>query len=353
MTMRRWTETAIATATAALLAGCATMNAPQDNASDGEPSPSYRLETIATVNDGRVIPPFLSGVTWCGETNFCAVADHEGKMHPFTIAPSDSLAPPAPVFGEPVTLEGVEDAEGVAFDPLRGTVWVSDESGPRISEHDIATGRRLSDIEIPPHLKRCRANLATEALAISTDGLFMWTANEETLECDGPVASKRVGATVRIFRFLRANAESPWIAAGEWAYRTDPMKGETFNGYHRSGIAGLSVDANGVLHALEIEFSRKLVPAFRTRIYTLDFAGAEDVSTVDRLADKSPARVRKTRVYESQQITEMYEDIAFGPEFPDGGRLVVLVADGDDTLAKSVRYLKTRVFTAGVRLRLK
>ena len=63
--------------------------------------------------------------------------------------------------------------------------------------------------------------------------------------------------------------------------------------------------------------------------------------------------MRKTRVYESQQITEMYEDIAFGPEFPDGGRLVVLVADGDDTLAKSVRYLKTRVFTAGVRLRLK
>ena len=51
--------------------------------------------------------------------------------------------------------------------------------------------------------------------------------------------------------------------------------------------------------------------------------------------------MRKTRVYESQQITEMYEDIAFGPEFPDGGRLVVLVADGDDTLAKSVRYLKT------------
>jgi len=332
----------IAVIAAVLLAGCVSERASQRDGHSGEAaSPrQLRFKTVSTMmGDAAGIPPFLSGVTWCGETNFCAVADREGRMHPFAIATGAN--PPPPVFGRPVSLEGVNDAEGIAFDPLRKTVWVSDETGPKISEHDIATGRRLSDVEIPPHLRRCRGNLATEALAISPDGLSMWTANEETLEQDGPVASSSAGALVRIFLFRRADANSPWTACGEWAYATDAMKGKTFRGYHRSGIAGLAVDDDGVLHALEIEFSRKLLPGFRTRIYSLDFAGAEDVSATESLVGRSPARVGKTRVYESHQTTEMYEDMAFGPLLPDGGRLVVLVADGDDNLAKSIRYLET------------
>lgn len=321
-------------ATVAILLGCAAPGAPRDGRGKAA------FSALGSQPCATNTPPFLSGMTWCGGSTYRAVADRAGLMHPLTIPVSEDGRAGDPVFGAPVALEGAEDLEGIAFDPLRKTVWVADESGPRISEHDAETGRRLTDLEIPERLKLCRANLATEALAISPDGLTLWTANEETLQCDGPVADRHSGAAVRLFRFRRGGARSQWRFDGEWPYVTDAMAGDSCMGYHRSGVADLAVGEDGTLYALEIEFSKRVPPSFRTRIYAIDFGGAEESGRVESLAGAKIAPVKKTLAFESFSILEMFEGIAFGEPLPGGGRLAVLVSDGDDRLARSLRYLR-------------
>ena len=169
-------------AAAALLAlgGCALMPSANTNTSFTE------IREIRK-ND---FPKYLSGITYAGNDLYYSVADREGKMYPLFIRiGKDSQLPTKPRFKESVTLEGASDLEAVAWDPLRKTVWAADEADASIREFNPATGRRLGNLDLPQVFRKFRPNLAFEALAISPDGLELWTANEEALSCDGATAS--------------------------------------------------------------------------------------------------------------------------------------------------------------------
>ena len=188
-------------------------------------------------------PKFLSGITYAGDSLYYSVADREGKMYPLTIKLNYSGAPTKPHFKESVTLEGARDLEAIAWDPLKKTVWAADEADASIREFDPATGRRLGNIDLPGVFRKCRPNLAFESLAISPDGLYLWTANEEALSCDGATANSDGGSLVRLCRFRRATANDPWKLDGMWAYTTDPTDGHAYKGHLASGVSGLMVNA--------------------------------------------------------------------------------------------------------------
>jgi len=315
---------------AALLAigGCALM--PCDS-----PDPSFAEIREIRKSD---FPKYLSGITYAGDNLYYSVADREGKMYPLTIKLNYSGTPTKPHFKESVTLEGARDLEAVAWDPLRKTVWAADEADASIREFDPATGRRLANLDLPQVFRKFRPNLAFEALAISPDGLELWTANEEALSCDGATAYSKGGSLVRLCRFRRAAANDPWKIDGMWAYETDPTDGQAYKGFLASGVSGLMIEPGGAVYALEREFSQTLLPGFRARIYKLDLSKAEKVSETPFCEKKPERTVSKKLVFGKATGIAMYEGCCFGPTLKDG-RLVVLCSDGDDRVAHAFLYL--------------
>ena len=139
------------------------------------------------------------GIAWSGRAGlFYVLRDHAGdsksKVYPVSLAIDPATgAIVEQSLGAEFTPGSLGDAEGLARDPQTGALWVSDEAGPTIAEYGldgVATGRTAP----VPAIQRDyhRGNLSLEALAISPDGLTMWTANEQALTCDAiPRAATR------------------------------------------------------------------------------------------------------------------------------------------------------------------
>ena len=324
----RWTCKIFAAAALLAFGGCALMSSESQ-------SPSFAEIREIRKSD---FPKYLSGITYAGDSLYYVVADREGKMYPLTIKLNYSGAPTKPRFKESVTLEGARDLEAVAWDSLHKTVWAADEADASIREFDPTTGRRLGDLALPQVFRKFRSNLAFEALAISPDGLELWTANEEALSCDGATANSKGGSLVRLCRFRRTDTNDPWKIDGMWAYETDPTDGQAYKGFLASGVSGLMVGPDGAVYALEREFSQTLLPGFRARIYKLDVSNAEKVSETPFCEKKPERTVRKELVFGKATGIAMYEGCCFGPKLKDR-RLVVLCSDGDDRVAHAFLYL--------------
>jgi hypothetical protein len=247
------------------------------------------------------------------------------------------------VLGAAVSPAGLRDAEGLARDPLSGTLWASSEwTPPSISEFGTdgtATGRTAP----VPAIQRdkLRSNLSLESLTISPDGLTMWTANEQALMCDGESSSGNttVSTVVRLTRYTRTTAQDGWQAAGEWAYACDPCANATFA---ECGLSGLCALPDGSLLALEREVS--IVTWGRCRIYRITtgaLAAATEVSNLSSVTNSTVSLVAKGSPLVSFTGTDLnnmivYEGIALGPQLSDGSYGVYLVSDGGATTTKTV-----------------
>lgn len=290
-------------------------------------------------------PEGLSGITWLAGSSYLAIDDSGGVMYPLSVLLDPVRGRPMSVtLGTKVVLEGVTDGEGIAFDPLRGSVWVSDETGPRITEHDLRSGRRLGELKLPPQLSRSRANLSLESLTIAPDGLTLWTANEEPLADDGTGSDSTTGTVVRLFRFVREDADGPWKPAGQFAYQEDSLGGRRIDDGSRSGISDLCFLPDGRLLVLERELSAKKfrIPSFRMRIYEVDVMSATDVTSRDRLDGIGIVRAAKKLLLESNTGLNMYEGLCLGPWLSNESRVLMLVSDGDGPAGESV--LSVRLF---------
>ena len=156
-------------------------------------------------------------------------------------------------------------------------------------------------------------------MALSPNGEFLWTANEEALSGDGDTSSVEKGTVVRLMRFRRQNGTA-WAQDGEWAYLTDAIGGGKTKRM-RSGVSDLCVLDDGTLLVLERELSRKGVdPAYRARLYAVRPRREE---AFDR---KHP--IAKKLLFGADTGSANYEGVCTGPVLDNGDRTLVLVSDG-------------------------
>ncbi|MBO5940147.1 MAG: esterase-like activity of phytase family protein [Kiritimatiellae bacterium] len=243
------------------------------------------------------------------------------------------------------------DVEGMAIDPADHSIWIADERAATIRQHSPTTGKALSgNVAIPESLKGFRRDSGLESLAISRDGLSMWTCTEEALSADGPRATRTNGSDVRLTKFARKSAKDKWVLSGQWVYRVDPLAGGPWynkkkKNLSRSGVSELCLTDDGALLVLEREFSVVLIPRLRCRIYEVGFSKARNViSKKDLSGLKDSERVEKKLLYEKTGFS-MYEGMCLGPVLKDGSRMLVLVSDADKKSIRSV--LSLRLFRAG------
>lgn len=291
-------------------------------------------------------PASLGGITWISNTTYFAVTDWNPTVWKLTL-PLDAgtAAPLSCKVKRLFPVEKGKDVEDLAIDPLdRSVLYAVDEFSTTLRKLDARNGKELGRLAMPGALARTRTDLGLESLAISPDGLHLWTTSEEAVKDDGPISDREHGSDVRLTRFTRAGANAPWAPDGQWVYRTDPIAGGSWKNKSgsdcaRSGVSGLCLLGDGTLLALEREFSVVLIPRFRCRVYEVDFSFATDVSSMTSVTNAFVAKTAKRLLYEKTGFS-MYEGICEGQPLDDGARSLVLVSDGDGPAGESILTLK-------------
>ncbi len=279
-------------------------------------------------------PPFpasASGITHIGGTNYYVVADDaksgEVGLYRAAIALSDDgLSVLSVSSGPRVVLEGCVDLEAVAYDPLTKNVWAADESRKTIAEYNPETGAKLRSLAYPEEMTNTYINLGFESLAMSENGLTMWTANEEALVSDGPKSSYESGTKVRLVRFERRGPADEWRHAETVPYTTEKWNQKyDCGGNGRRGVSELCVLPDGSLLVLERELSSSVkgsgmaaAMAARFRHEIFHVSGGKKKSVYRSGADDSGAALSNC------------EGMCLGPRTKDGARALLVVTDAGD-----------------------
>lgn len=262
------------------------------------------------------------------------------------------------------------DPEGFVINPRNGHLLVSDEYGPSVYEFD-RSGSLVRSYATPANLvpqvggaTNYTANAATltsgregnrglEGLAISPDGRFAYAMLQNGTVADGTLTGSSLGRSMyaRIVQYDTGSG----AAVAQYAYRLDgagpaPAQGRGISAIvalddHRFMVLernnrGVGVDAN-------IAGGDKLV-------YTIDLAGATDVTGIDldaplpagytavtksgtallnlaapaTLADSSLAAL-------GGRAPEKWEGLAVGPQLQDGSYLLLAGTDNDYSVTQN------------------
>ena len=289
------------------------------------------------------------GITYAGGNTYYVVRDHndnnKAELYPLTINTNPSTgAITSHSFGQPIELSGSTDAEGVAFDPSSGKVWVSDETTPTVSEFSPTSGAKFRSLTLPDIQRtKKRSNKSLEALSMSGDGLTLWTCNEEALTCDGDASSTSVKTVVRLTRYTRPTVSSDFVLSGQWPYKCETCKSSMASSYQQTGAAGLCALPDGSLLVLEREVSTTTWG--RCEVYRVTpsaLAAATEISFLTSLTNASYTAVSKGSSLASftgggMSTIIVYEGICLGPRLNDGSLAVYLISDGGAT--KSISFL--------------
>lgn len=227
----------------------------------------------------------LSGVTYlglspeAGKHRFSAIQDSEGRLITLDVelSPTGSLGSATAVSA--VTMSSILDFEGAAYtDASRNSVFLSEEGSPGVQEYDLDTGSLLQSVSIPSVFSNRVGNRGFESLTRNPAGTVMWTANEEALSVDGPLATASAGSPVRL---LEMNVAGNIVSTGsQYVYEVEPIHNIALFGTTQSGLVDLVSLPDGTLISLERSLAASLSgPPYLSRIYQIDFTGATDVST--------------------------------------------------------------------------
>jgi len=280
------------------------------------------------------IPEDISGIAMSKDGSFWAVCDSRGELCRFIVEiDPDGGKIKKCSLAEIRHVPGGNDMEGLAYDPLRDSLWICDEKGPRIFEYLIGERKVGEEVILPENLKKCIRNRSLESLEISPDGLTLWTCNEKSIPSD-LIPGKDNAGPVRMTRFTRKSATEPWKLNSQRYYLPEPPSGNARDSKRRNGVASVCVDSKGRIFVLERESDKTDGMRFRMRVFVVVFP----LEAGSGLSGLMPV-LEKRLVYEEDTGASMYEGMCLGPVLKDGSQTLVLVSDGDKKASESIMTL--------------
>ena len=259
------------------------------------------------------------------------------------------------------------DPEGIGL-TSNGTVFVSSEGevsnlagrlqSPFVNEFALGTGRQLRQLPVPSKFvpvigpadaptAGIRNNLAFENLTITPDGKFLFTATENALVQDGPVATTNTGSRSRILKYNLTTGQPEQ----EFVYLTDPVAVPAVpeTGFNTNGLVELlALDNRGTLLALERSFSAGAPGTGNTiKLYEVRLNGATDISGINSLSAINintirPVEKRLLLNFDSLGLPtglDNVEGMTLGPVLPNGQQSLVLVSDNNFSATQFTQIL--------------
>jgi hypothetical protein len=112
-----------------------------------------------------------------------------------------------------------------------------------------------------------------------------------------------------------------------YPYLTEPWHGQNTTNA-RGGVVDMLMLPDGRILLTERSCALSIAGVFQTRIYTLNFTGATDVSAIPGLTGQTYSTVTKTLLYQGDQ--QNLEGLCLGPSLGPGRfSLLGIVDDGD------------------------
>ncbi len=243
--------------------------------------------------------------------------------------------------------QGTVDPEAIRFDN-GNIVWTSEGNinngvDPFVRLATLG-GTFVCDINLPERYgvsdnpeSGPRQNGTFEGISLSYDKQGYWVTMELPLIQDGPAPTTQ--DTDSPIRIAYVDASSKHFGK-EFAYELDPVV--------RPAANGSSFELNGVVELLQYDETKFLFleRSFSTgyddggnnvKIYDVDIAGATDISGFESLSNSEFTPASKKLLFDFEEIRDQLTDgvvdniegIAFGPDFSNGNKSLVLVADNN------------------------
>lgn len=303
----------------------------------------------------------LSGLTWDGTTEtWLAVSDDaavRGPARAYRLAidlDDGRLEEDAVKVLEMIELQDADggsfaphtvDPEGIAVLP-DGTFYASsegnaDEGIPPFVRRFAADGSPLEELSLPPHLapdgdgkRGIRQNTGLEALGLTADNNWLFTAAESALAQDGLANHPERDSPARLMRFNRHSGE----LASEHVYVVGPLpaRPEPSDGVAVKGITELLPLTEN--HLLVLERTYVQGHGNTIELYLVTFSDATDVSDIPDLTPGTDAGREPVQPMSKHLLLDFatlgvpvdnLEGMAFGPNLPDGRRLLLVVSDNN------------------------
>ena len=259
------------------------------------------------------------------------------------------------------------DPEGIGLTSNR-TVFVSSEGevsnlagrlqSPFVNEFALGTGRQLRQLPVPSKFvpvigpadaptAGIRNNLAFENLTITPDGKFLFTATENALVQDGPLATINTGSRSRILKYNLTTGQPEQ----EFLYLTDPVAVPAVpeTGFNTNGLVELlALDNRGTFLALERSFSAGAPGTGNTiKLYEVRLNEASDISDINSL---NAININTVRPVEKRLVLNFdslglptgldnVEGMTLGPVLPNGQQSLVLVSDNNFSATQFTQIL--------------
>lgn len=257
--------------------------------------------------------------------------------------------------GSASLIDAADPGASLRFDPEAvrvgpdGTLYIADEYGPwldRFSSDGVRLSRlappaallnpvqaRDPEQELPPHaVKGRQPNRGMEGLAMTPEGMRLYGIMQSPLIQDGALDShnSRIGRNLRIIEFsLRPGAQGP---RRQFVYQLD---------HPSHGVNELCAVSDRTFLVLERDGKGGDKAKVR-RLYRIVLDGATDVSSIAALpAGRLPGGIQPVRKelfldlmdprfgLAGKEMPEKIEGMTFGPDLPDGRRLLLVTTDND------------------------
>lgn len=228
------------------------------------------------------------------------------------------------------------DLEGVAYNPVTGTLFICSEADNSIAEYTLrgnTTGRRMA---VPGVYRHATGNAGLESLAYNVHTGMFWTMNESTLACDGMQAT----SVNKVKNRLRLQAfGEDLMPLSQYAYLMDEPVADKAAGSYAMGVSDVLALDNGRLLVLERELyvpKQKIGAFVNCKIYEVNPLEAQPVSTDEPLTASSPYMDKRLVCDWRTNITLLnysfanYEGMCLGPVLKDGSRVIILVSDSQN-----------------------
>jgi hypothetical protein len=185
----------------------------------------------------------------------------------------------------------------------------------------------------PRVVRGVRTNLGHEGMALTPTGLTLFTANEEALAQDGPIATLTAGTNVRVTRWELTGADAR--PTSEYVYTTERIFAEPrpADQFADNGVSAML----WIRHLLPECDLLVLERSFATgvgndvSIYGVTLTDATDVAGLDALPSPLGGRVAsKTRLANMAELgiaADNLEALALGPRLPNGKPSLLVMSD--------------------------
>ena len=292
-----------------------------------------------------------SGITWLGDDRYAVVSDNTASDGFFLFRiQTDSLGRIVHASNEGFRGDtpGARDAEGIAWCPTRGTVFVSGEADHKVVELSIDGTPTGKCLQLPAWLvEGMSRKYGLEALTYNAHTHTFWTVSESTLCDDGLQATPQNGVANRL-RLMAFDDSLSFVA--QYFYEMDAPETEDAADRYAMGVSALAALDDGRILVLEREFNvlpTKIGSTVQCKIYSITPRPDDRLCGNASLKDHKP--LQKQLVAEWTTAVGLldfsianYEGMCLGPRLHDGCQVVVLIADSQNQYAGILTdWLKT------------